>query len=152
MTHRVKHKRCRCCKELKPTYRFHKNKTMKDGFRNECCQCASIQKAERRERGRLDRRPKEPKDSIFFIKIPADRLLPHFKAYFAKQEGQMKDTYGSLARAIHRLENELTEAGFDFADRWFVEMGMCHLWHIAPEDGGFSDLYELESRRPVRFA
>jgi hypothetical protein len=146
--HGTKHKRCSSCKGWKPVYRFDRNKGRPDGMSHECRAC----RAERRERGRLDRPPKEPKGSIYYIKVPAERLLPHFEEHLAKQEGQIKDTYGSLSRAVHRLKNELTVASFDFADRWFVEMGLCHLWHVAPEHGGFSDLYELESRRPVRFA
>jgi hypothetical protein len=144
--HGVKHKRCSSCKTLRPTYRFDKNKGRPDGLSHECRQC----RAERRERGRLDRRPKEPKGSIFYVKVPAERLLPYFKEHLGKQEGQVRTTYGSLARAVHRLENELTEASFDFADRWFVEMGLCHLWHVAPEHGGFSDLYELRPSRSLR--
>jgi hypothetical protein len=145
--HRVKTKKCRICKKRLPVYRFHKNRSKTDGLRSECCKCAAAMKAEYRRTG--PRRPAEPRDGIFYRKIPVERVLPIFKRYMMEHPGITNNTNGSMVRAVHRMENDPNELGFDFVDRWLVEFGLSHLWHVAPENGGLSDFYH--SGRPVRF-
>ena len=43
------HKRCSCCKEIKPYSSFYKNKAKKDNISTECKQCSNLISSKRRE-------------------------------------------------------------------------------------------------------
>ena len=44
--------------------------------------------------------------------------------------------------AIRNLEN--ANIRFETVDRILTRLDMVHLWHVAPEDGGFADYYEVD--------
>jgi hypothetical protein len=39
---------------------------------------------------------------------------------------------------------EFPNLSFDFVDRMLTNLDMTHMWHLPPEEGGFSDYYHVD--------
>lgn len=92
-------KRCNKCKNQKPLYEFHKSKSTKDGYRNICKQCRSIQEGH----GYV---PGDPEG--FHICKACNRCLPHTEEFFHCSAGNRDG-----------LANRCRECAIKLAHEWY---------------------------------
>jgi len=103
-------------------------------------------------------------DPSFPYHIPIDRVAKVIEDYIEKniprsdylvpdhhRHGidEICNLTGFLPRRIYSiLEREYQSVNFETVDKLFIGLQCLELWHIAPESGGFADLYECETVQP----
>jgi hypothetical protein len=75
--------------------------------------------------------------------IPADRLAAALNRYI--QEDGIQNVASRAGVPVRRLQDIISgrssHASLTTTDRLLTLVGLGHLWHLAPEDGGFADIY-----------
>lgn len=67
----------------------------------------------------------------------------HFRAHQPSGALEYLARHGVSQRALYRIRTgEQQMVGIELLDKILVAMGKHYLFHVAPEDGGFSDIYE----------
>lgn len=93
-------------------------------------------------------------DSQSYRCIPSTRVKEFIDNYVKDNYEEDKDVkgydrfaheVGIHPRRIFGIRNlENANVRFDTVDRILTRLDMVHLWHVAPEDGGFADYYEVD--------
>ena len=128
-------KTCYRCGKRKPLSEYHKRSSNRDGLNSHCITCELIRKRNwdaRKQSG-------EPAGSIYYLKIPTERLRPALEEWLS-QNNQRNLTI-TMIRRIYAVTHEQKIVKFDTADKLLIELGLEHLWHVPPPEG-LSDLYE----------